>query len=326
MQDFLALTMKSLKDRIFLLRVEQEMINLLKDQSQTKEMRFADASSYNRMLVHRLATYFGFDHVGDGTHSSVKVTKNEKSRMPEQRLKDLFKEDESIEEPKKLILKRDSSSIEDTNSGASFEKDKSPDIHLNGSLLESSQRRSFEERGEHYERVRARIFNQGSQHSINDSNDDSFINNNKTLDSSGNADKVATSMSSLESEKPQNSCDKIQDHGTGRRTIDTKAHASPKLTESGGQKDRYNSNLNNSNKRTTSNEFRSHNAGNNNHHHHHNDRRNNSNRTRNNRNFPRHQSNNYVVNQGLTNPLPYANAFPLNAPCKFFYSFVFLYF
>lgn len=309
--------MKSSKDRIFLLRVEQEMITLLKDPSQVKETRFADSSSYNRMLVHRLASYFGFEHVGDGTHSSVKVTKNEKSRMPELRMKELFKEDELIEEPKKLILKRDSSSIEDTSNGASFEKDKSPDIHLNGSLLENSRSRSLEEREEHYERVRARIFNQGSQQSISETNDDASVNNsNKTTDSSGATNGTATS---LESEKPQPSCDKAQDDGTSRRATDTKADASPKLTESGGQKDKCNlTTLNHSGRRTTSNEHRSHYAANNNsNNQHYNDRRQHSNRSGHSRHYPRHEPNNYHASQSMANPLPYANAFPSNASCNF---------
>lgn len=151
---------KSPKDRIFLLRVEQELINFMKDANR-EESRLSAPSSYNRMLVHRMATYFGLEHNVDASHSSVIITKKDKSKMPETRLKECIKDDESLEEPKKLILKRDSSSMEDSSSG-SFEKDKSPDLQVNGSLSDSSRSRSLEEREEHYERVRARIFSDNS--------------------------------------------------------------------------------------------------------------------------------------------------------------------
>ena len=114
------------------------------------------------MLIHKVAAYFGLEHNVDHTHSAIIVTKTKTTRIPEIKLKDLIKDDESTDEPKKLILKRDSTSLEDSSS-SSFDKDKSPDSHLNGSLSDSSRSRSLEEREEHYERVRARIFSEDSR-------------------------------------------------------------------------------------------------------------------------------------------------------------------
>lgn len=153
---------KNQKDRMFIFRIEQEIIQLIKDS--TKEShKFTASSSYNRMLIHRVAAYFGLEHQVDHTHgpTSVVVTKTASTHIPDLKLKELIKDDESTDEPKKLILKRDSTSFEDS-SGSSFDKDRSPESHLNGSLSDSSRSRSLEEREENYERVRARIFNNSS--------------------------------------------------------------------------------------------------------------------------------------------------------------------
>lgn len=157
---------KSQKDRMYLLRIEQEIIQLIKDSSKESH-KINASSSYNRMLIHRVAAYFGLEHTVDHTHTSVIVTKTKGAHIPELKLKELIKDDESTDEPKKLILKRDSTSLEDS-SGSSFDKDRSPESHLNGSLSDSSRSRSLEEREENYERVRARIFNNSNNSSINE--------------------------------------------------------------------------------------------------------------------------------------------------------------
>lgn len=157
---------KSQKDRMYLLRIEQEILQLIKDSSKESH-KINASSSYNRMLIHRVAAYFGLEHTVDHTHTSVIVTKTKGAHIPELKLKELIKDDESTDEPKKLILKRDSTSLEDS-SGSSFDKDRSPESHLNGSLSDSSRSRSLEEREENYERVRARIFNNSNNSSINE--------------------------------------------------------------------------------------------------------------------------------------------------------------
>lgn len=44
-------------------------------------MKFPQMSSYNRMLVHRVAAYFGLDHYVDGNGTSVIVNKIKTARM-----------------------------------------------------------------------------------------------------------------------------------------------------------------------------------------------------------------------------------------------------
>nr|XP_023018412.1 cAMP-regulated phosphoprotein 21 [Leptinotarsa decemlineata] len=140
---------RNAKDRALMLRIEQELVNLAKDRCKT-HFKFPPMSSYQRMLVHRCAAYFGMEHNIEPTGKSVIVNKTKCTRIPEVEFKDHVKEDIIFsEEPRRSILKRDSSSIEDY----CF---KSPDRCFS---LESRRSKSFEEREEEYEKARRRIFN-----------------------------------------------------------------------------------------------------------------------------------------------------------------------
>lgn len=110
-------------------------------------------SSYQRMLVHRCAAYFGMDHNIETSGKCVVVNKTKNTRIPETAFKEHIRDDLLFpEEPRRSILKRDSNSFEDCNY-------KSPDRHLG---LENRRSKSFEEREEEYEKVRRRIFKDGT--------------------------------------------------------------------------------------------------------------------------------------------------------------------
>lgn len=62
LQHFIEETLhRNYKDRMTLLRIEQDMIALVRDTKRTCH-RFPAMSSYHRMLVHRVAAYFGMEH------------------------------------------------------------------------------------------------------------------------------------------------------------------------------------------------------------------------------------------------------------------------
>ncbi|KAJ8925531.1 hypothetical protein NQ315_009370 [Exocentrus adspersus] len=139
---------RNAKDRALMLRIEQELVNLAKD-SKT-HFKFPPMSSYQRMLVHRCAAYFGMDHNIEPTGKSVVVNKTKNTRIPDVEFKEHIKDDIIFsEEPRRSILKRDSNSVEDY----SF---KSPDRSFSS---ENRRSKSFEEREEEYEKARRRIFN-----------------------------------------------------------------------------------------------------------------------------------------------------------------------
>lgn len=144
---------RNAKDRALLLRIEQELVSFAKDCSVM--YKFPPMSSYQRMLVHRCAAYFGMDHNVEISGKCVIVTRTKNTRIPDMEFRHHIKEDIvfSEEPPRRSILKRDSNSIEDY----SF---KSPDRQFS---LENRRSKSFEEREEEYEKVRRRIFNREMQ-------------------------------------------------------------------------------------------------------------------------------------------------------------------
>ncbi|XP_077483899.1 uncharacterized protein LOC144093980 isoform X5 [Amblyomma americanum] len=142
---------KNHKDRVMMLKIEQDLLSLVRD-NKRQSFKFAQMSSYHRMLVHRVAAYFGLDHNVDQAGTAVIVSKTRNTRLPDIRFKDQIRDDLLSEEPKKLILKRDSASFEDGK--------ESPERQLS---LDSRRSKSIEEREEEYEKARARIFNQDGE-------------------------------------------------------------------------------------------------------------------------------------------------------------------
>jgi len=69
------------RERIFLLRLDQDMEKLLKTPQQTT-MEVQTISSYQRLIVHRAADHFRLDHRADGDGSAVILVKTNQSRIP----------------------------------------------------------------------------------------------------------------------------------------------------------------------------------------------------------------------------------------------------
>ncbi|XP_026156051.1 cAMP-regulated phosphoprotein 21 isoform X2 [Mastacembelus armatus] len=130
------------RDRMMLLKLEQDMIDFITSNSPFK--KFPHMSSYHRMLVHRVAAYFGMEHNVDQTGKSVIINRTSSTRIPEHSFLDEVHKDKTEEIHRwKIILKRDSS-------------DDQTRLHP----LREKQSRSMEEREEEYQRARDRIFNQ----------------------------------------------------------------------------------------------------------------------------------------------------------------------
>uniref|UniRef100_A0A8C2LYM4 Cyclic AMP-regulated phosphoprotein, 21 n=1 Tax=Cricetulus griseus TaxID=10029 RepID=A0A8C2LYM4_CRIGR len=112
LHEFLINTLKNnSRDRMILLKMEQEMIDFIGD-SNNHYKKFPQMSSYQRMLVHRVAAYFGLDHNVDQTGKSVIINKTSSTRIPEQRFCEHSKDEKSEESQKRFILKRDNPSID----------------------------------------------------------------------------------------------------------------------------------------------------------------------------------------------------------------------
>nr|XP_018879879.2 cAMP-regulated phosphoprotein 21 isoform X12 [Gorilla gorilla gorilla]XP_055239962.1 cAMP-regulated phosphoprotein 21 isoform X12 [Gorilla gorilla gorilla]XP_055239963.1 cAMP-regulated phosphoprotein 21 isoform X12 [Gorilla gorilla gorilla]XP_055239964.1 cAMP-regulated phosphoprotein 21 isoform X12 [Gorilla gorilla gorilla]XP_055239965.1 cAMP-regulated phosphoprotein 21 isoform X12 [Gorilla gorilla gorilla]XP_055239966.1 cAMP-regulated phosphoprotein 21 isoform X12 [Gorilla gorilla gorilla] len=112
LHEFLINTLKNnSRDRMILLKMEQEIIDFIADNNNHYK-KFPQMSSYQRMLVHRVAAYFGLDHNVDQTGKSVIINKTSSTRIPEQRFCEHLKDEKGEESQKRFILKRDNSSID----------------------------------------------------------------------------------------------------------------------------------------------------------------------------------------------------------------------
>ncbi|XP_063698227.1 R3H domain-containing protein 2 [Culicoides brevitarsis] len=139
---------KNAKDRNMLLKIEKELYSLATDKSRTQVI-FPPMCSYNRMLIHRVAAYFGMEHNVDATQQCVIAGITKLTRVPDIRFKTLINDGHS-DEYKKSILKR---------SAHSFDECKQTEFlsaHNRGTL--SRKTKSFEERQHNYEKIKHRIF------------------------------------------------------------------------------------------------------------------------------------------------------------------------
>ncbi|XP_056340269.1 cAMP-regulated phosphoprotein 21 isoform X11 [Oenanthe melanoleuca] len=199
LHEFLINTLKNNpRDRMILLKMEQEIIDFISDNNNHYK-KFPQMSSYQRMLVHRVAAYFGMDHNVDQTGKSVIINKTSNTRIPEQRFSEHLKDEKGEESQKRFILKRDNSSID------------KEDNQQNRILPFRDDRRSksIEEREEEYQRVRERIFAQDSVCS----QENLFVENSRLLEDSsicndmhkkrqlfrGNRDSIGKTSSSRQS-------------------------------------------------------------------------------------------------------------------------------
>ncbi|XP_046809206.1 protein encore isoform X1 [Lucilia cuprina] len=140
---------KNVKDRQFLLKVEKDLIEFVQEGNRG-EIRFPQASSYNRMLIHRTAAFFGMEHnVDTETQQCVIVAPTKNTRIPEIRFKTLVINNR--DDSRKSILKRDTHSFDEARQSSYLCPDR-------GGMLDRKAK-SFEEREEDYDRARSRIFN-----------------------------------------------------------------------------------------------------------------------------------------------------------------------
>ncbi|XP_077458277.1 R3H domain-containing protein 2 isoform X2 [Stigmatopora argus] len=158
--EFLVNTLKNNpRDRMMLLKLEQDILDFINDDN-NQYKKFPQMTSYHRMLLHRVAAYFGMDHNVDQTGKAVIINKTGNTRIPEQRFSEHIKDERNMDFQKKFILKRDD---------ASMDKD---DNQIRVPLQDGRRSKSIEEREEEYQRVRDRIF-------ARESSQNGYINDNR---------------------------------------------------------------------------------------------------------------------------------------------------
>ncbi|NXX91065.1 R3HD1 protein, partial [Centropus bengalensis] len=153
LHEFLVNTLRNNpRDRMMLLKLEQEILDFIGN-NELPRKKFPPMTSYHRMLLHRVAAYFGLEHNVDQSGKSVIVNKTSNTRIPDQKFCEHIKDEKSDEFQKRYILKRDNSSLD---------KD---DNQMRIRLKDDRRSKSIEEREEEYQRARERIFAQDSLYS-----------------------------------------------------------------------------------------------------------------------------------------------------------------
>nr|XP_033799816.1 R3H domain-containing protein 1 isoform X9 [Geotrypetes seraphini] len=152
LHEFLVNTLKNNpRDRMMLLKLEQEILDFI-GTNEIQRKKFPPMTSYHRMLLHRVAAYFGLDHNVDQSGKSVIINKTSNTRIPDQKFCEHIKDEKSVDFQKRYILKRDNSSLD---------KDEN---QIRIRLKDDRRSKSIEEREEEYQRARERIFAQNESY------------------------------------------------------------------------------------------------------------------------------------------------------------------
>uniref|UniRef100_A0A7M4EA95 R3H domain containing 1 n=1 Tax=Crocodylus porosus TaxID=8502 RepID=A0A7M4EA95_CROPO len=112
LHEFLVNTLKNNpRDRMMLLKLEQEILDFIGN-NEIPRKKFPPMTSYHRMLLHRVAAYFGLEHNVDQSGKSVIINKTSSTRIPDQKFCEHIKDEKSEDFQKRYILKRDNSSLD----------------------------------------------------------------------------------------------------------------------------------------------------------------------------------------------------------------------
>ncbi|XP_078084211.1 R3H domain-containing protein 1 isoform X7 [Mustelus asterias] len=123
LHEFLVNTLKNNpRDRMMLLKLEQEILDFISNNN-IQYRKFPPMTSYHRMLLHRVAAYFGLDHNVDQTGKAVIINKTSNTRIPDQKFCEHIKDDTTDDFQKRYILKRDNSSNDKDDNQLSFSQD-----------------------------------------------------------------------------------------------------------------------------------------------------------------------------------------------------------
>ncbi|GAB5586586.1 hypothetical protein Unana1_01486 [Umbelopsis nana] len=144
------------QDRLFLLKLDLEFESFINNPQRVR-LDFPQMNSYQRLIVHRVATYFKLTHLFDPVRRSIYLCKNVSTEIPAVRFADLIEREEEpvVSTPKFQIMRRLSSDRGHRKGDVSpADSNQSSDSK---SAMDRKQM-TLEERKVAYEEARARIF------------------------------------------------------------------------------------------------------------------------------------------------------------------------
>ncbi|KAK9759865.1 hypothetical protein K7432_016669 [Basidiobolus ranarum] len=146
---FLLAALKSPKDRLLLLKLDQEMERFINDSSRNR-LEFPQMNAYQRLIVHRVAQYFKLSHVVDSSKKAVILYKSPETEIPILRFMDLLEQEEEPAPQSLKIMRRADNSQSNQRKGFNDGSGSGSDV--------DKRLMSIEEREAAYQRARARIF------------------------------------------------------------------------------------------------------------------------------------------------------------------------
>ncbi|KNC96694.1 uncharacterized protein SPPG_07906 [Spizellomyces punctatus DAOM BR117] len=180
---------RSSKDRLFVLKLDQRCDEFLKDASQTR-LEFPQMNSYQRLIVHRVAQYFKLVHVADSARRAVVLYKNADSETPCLRLCDIPLDASTASQSAVSsirIMQRHSHHHNHSHNRAS--RHSSTDSGSEGANGPSGAFKSIEEREAAYQAARARIFQEDSESDVSSTSRTSNQSNSTTGKSTARSGK-----------------------------------------------------------------------------------------------------------------------------------------
>ncbi|XP_057293969.1 cAMP-regulated phosphoprotein 21-like isoform X3 [Hydractinia symbiolongicarpus] len=162
------------RDRLMLLKLERDFTDFIND-IQKGSYKYPPMTSYQRMLIHRVAAYFGLDHNVDSSGKSVIISKTPSSRCPETPFQSYCSReytDEEISAVPKSILPRSASSDENATPPRYASPLSSIDQRF---LMEEKRSRSIEEREEDYHQAKERIFSKDPLETLSNADSNSPV-------------------------------------------------------------------------------------------------------------------------------------------------------
>jgi len=155
--NFLLTALENPRDRLTILKLDQELELFVKDPSRVR-LDFPPTSSYQRLIIHRIAQYFKLEHAVldvEGGKRAIVLSKTDESRIPILRFVDLIEQPEGPPAKSVKIMRRGLSDLKKAYSSSAGLRS------TNKSFTNSGKDRTLEEREEEYAKARARIFGNG---------------------------------------------------------------------------------------------------------------------------------------------------------------------
>ncbi|KAF2625407.1 hypothetical protein BU25DRAFT_412841 [Macroventuria anomochaeta] len=163
--------LQSPRDRLFVVKIEQDFIDFIKD-SRESEYSLPNCNTFYRMLAHRLADYYMLGHVVDSTMTGVKITRTLFCRIPPplSQMVDATKGADTppVELPARKIMRReDAKSGTNTTSNSQNPSKTTSEVDGSDGSTDGKDKAALtrEEREARYREARQRIFGAESDES-----------------------------------------------------------------------------------------------------------------------------------------------------------------